>query len=283
MAESYRSISRQARKNSAALTRIDHTQSICFDLKLRLSDKNFHSPDLADLIKLREPNGDLPVILFLKLKAAHDAILSRNGSDHESHHQPEPRRNAESALQSVGVTREPDGLVILTSQPTVVGRACSAEEMIAWFEARRLSLMPESSAGHRGIAFILPRQVQAIRIPATRHGWFHAVGHVGMVLTGINQQCELQVCQGKNPLRVQILRQSRAAASVVTVGVVIEAAGIVKQREQTYHRRITSFRRSEFQSIAFHVEPVGKTVNPVTNSVSLWHVKARGLTRFRLC
>ncbi len=47
-----------------------------------------------------------------------------------------------------------------------------------------------------------PRQVQAIRIPATRHGRFNAIGHLGMVLTGVNQQRELQVGHGKNPLRV---------------------------------------------------------------------------------
>lgn len=49
-----------------------------------------------------------------------------------------------------GVTRETDGLVILTSQPTVVGTACNREEMIAYFEARHFALIPDFSAGHRG-------------------------------------------------------------------------------------------------------------------------------------
>lgn len=45
-----------------------------FDLKLRLSDRNFHSLDQAELIKPREPNGDLPIVPFMKLKAGNDAI-----------------------------------------------------------------------------------------------------------------------------------------------------------------------------------------------------------------
>lgn len=49
-----------------------------------------------------------------------------------------------------GVTRESDGLVILTTQPTVVGSACGREEMIAYFEARHFALIPGFSAGHRG-------------------------------------------------------------------------------------------------------------------------------------
>lgn len=49
-----------------------------------------------------------------------------------------------------GVTRETGGLVILTSQPTVVGTACNREEMVAYFEARRFALIPNFSAGYRG-------------------------------------------------------------------------------------------------------------------------------------
>lgn len=45
-----------------------------FDLKLRLSDKDFHSLDQAELVKPRQPNGDLPVIPFMKLKPGNDAI-----------------------------------------------------------------------------------------------------------------------------------------------------------------------------------------------------------------
>ena len=49
-----------------------------------------------------------------------------------------------------GVTREADGLVIVTSQPTIIGHACAREEMIAYFKARHFSLMPGFSAGHSG-------------------------------------------------------------------------------------------------------------------------------------
>ena len=45
-----------------------------FDLKLRLSDKDFHSLDQAGLIQPRHPNGDLPVIPFMKLKPGNGAI-----------------------------------------------------------------------------------------------------------------------------------------------------------------------------------------------------------------
>lgn len=45
-----------------------------FDLKLRLSDKDFHSLSEADLVQPRMPNGDLPVVPFMKLKAGNDAI-----------------------------------------------------------------------------------------------------------------------------------------------------------------------------------------------------------------
>lgn len=53
-------------------------------------------------------------------------------------------------IRLVGVTRESEGLVVVTTQPTIVGEACSAEEMIAYFNARRFSLMPGFTAGHRG-------------------------------------------------------------------------------------------------------------------------------------
>ncbi len=45
-----------------------------FDLKLRLSDKDFHSLNESDLVQPRMPNGDLPVVPFMKLKAGNDAI-----------------------------------------------------------------------------------------------------------------------------------------------------------------------------------------------------------------
>ncbi len=53
-------------------------------------------------------------------------------------------------VRLIGVTRETDGMVILTSQPTVVGKACSREEMISYFKARHFSLIPDFSAGHPG-------------------------------------------------------------------------------------------------------------------------------------
>lgn len=53
-------------------------------------------------------------------------------------------------IRLLGVTREAEGIVVVTTQPTIVGEACSAGEMIAYFEARRFSLMPGFSAGHRG-------------------------------------------------------------------------------------------------------------------------------------
>ncbi len=49
-----------------------------------------------------------------------------------------------------GVTQETDGLVILTSQPTVIGSACTREEMVTYFEARRFALIPDFFAGYRG-------------------------------------------------------------------------------------------------------------------------------------
>jgi len=48
------------------------------------------------------------------------------------------------------VKREPEGLVVLTRQPTLVGEAASLEEMLAYFAARRFALLPGYSAGYRG-------------------------------------------------------------------------------------------------------------------------------------
>ncbi|MES2924395.1 MAG: right-handed parallel beta-helix repeat-containing protein [Verrucomicrobiota bacterium] len=45
-----------------------------FDLGLRLSDKDFHSLNQSDLVQPRMPNGDLPVVPFMKLKAGNNAI-----------------------------------------------------------------------------------------------------------------------------------------------------------------------------------------------------------------
>ena len=53
-------------------------------------------------------------------------------------------------IRLVGVTRENDGLVILTSQPTVIGTACDRGEMVTYFKARHFELIPNFSAGYRG-------------------------------------------------------------------------------------------------------------------------------------
>jgi hypothetical protein len=53
-------------------------------------------------------------------------------------------------IRLLGITQEPAGLVILTSQPTVVGQAASREEMIAFFTALHFVLIPNFSAGYRG-------------------------------------------------------------------------------------------------------------------------------------
>ena len=52
-------------------------------------------------------------------------------------------------IRLLGVTREEEGLVMVTTQPTIVGEACSAGEMISYFEARRFCMIPGFSAGHR--------------------------------------------------------------------------------------------------------------------------------------
>ena len=53
-------------------------------------------------------------------------------------------------VQLTGVTRETGGLVVLTTQPTIVGETATTEEMIAYFEQLRFSLLPGFSVGYRG-------------------------------------------------------------------------------------------------------------------------------------
>ncbi len=53
-------------------------------------------------------------------------------------------------FQLLGVTREPDGLAILTSQPAIVGDACSGEEMVGYFTVRHFSPIPGLSVGNPG-------------------------------------------------------------------------------------------------------------------------------------
>lgn len=45
-----------------------------FDLKLKLEDGDFRSLDQAELVRPRQPNGDLPDIAFMKLKPGNPAI-----------------------------------------------------------------------------------------------------------------------------------------------------------------------------------------------------------------
>lgn len=49
-----------------------------------------------------------------------------------------------------GVTRESNGLVIFTSQPTVVGEAAAPEEIISFMGKRRLLLLDGLALGHEG-------------------------------------------------------------------------------------------------------------------------------------
>jgi len=49
-----------------------------------------------------------------------------------------------------GIAAEAGGLVILTSQPTVVGTACEFGETLAWFAAMHLQQIPGFCAGHPG-------------------------------------------------------------------------------------------------------------------------------------
>ena len=50
----------------------------------------------------------------------------------------------------VGATTEAEGLVIVTTQPTVVGVAAPREDMISYFTQRHFTLIPNFFAGYRG-------------------------------------------------------------------------------------------------------------------------------------
>jgi hypothetical protein len=54
------------------------------------------------------------------------------------------------AIRLKGITREAGGLVILISQPTVVGIACGFQEMVHGFAAMRFLEVPGFCAGHPG-------------------------------------------------------------------------------------------------------------------------------------
>ena len=53
-------------------------------------------------------------------------------------------------VKLVGITREPEGIVVITTQPTVVGDAASGDEMLAFFASRRFDLLPGFCAGYKG-------------------------------------------------------------------------------------------------------------------------------------
>ncbi|MFN0076623.1 MAG: hypothetical protein ACKVY0_09125 [Prosthecobacter sp.] len=53
-------------------------------------------------------------------------------------------------VKLAGVTREAEGLVILTTQPTIVGTAASHDEMLDFFTSRRFAHLPGFCAGYKG-------------------------------------------------------------------------------------------------------------------------------------
>ena len=53
-------------------------------------------------------------------------------------------------VRLVGVCRESAGLVVITTQPTLVGNAATRDEMLAFFAARHFAWLPGFCAGHRG-------------------------------------------------------------------------------------------------------------------------------------
>ncbi len=53
-------------------------------------------------------------------------------------------------VKLIGVTSENDELVIITTQPTLVGEAATGDEMLDFFSARRFQLLPGFCAGYKG-------------------------------------------------------------------------------------------------------------------------------------
>lgn len=53
-------------------------------------------------------------------------------------------------VKLVGVTLEPDGMVVVTTQPTIVGTAASLEDMLDFFARRRFAPLPGFCAGYKG-------------------------------------------------------------------------------------------------------------------------------------
>jgi hypothetical protein len=52
--------------------------------------------------------------------------------------------------QLLGATRENGEMVLVTSQPTIIGDGASAEEMVAFFQQLRFQHIPGFSAGYKG-------------------------------------------------------------------------------------------------------------------------------------
>lgn len=53
-------------------------------------------------------------------------------------------------VKLVGVARGAEGLVVLTTQPTIVGAAATGGEMLEFFASRRFDHLPGFCAGHKG-------------------------------------------------------------------------------------------------------------------------------------
>lgn len=53
-------------------------------------------------------------------------------------------------VRLIGVCRESEGLVVITTQPTLVGEAATLDEMLTFFAARRFAHLPGFCAGYRG-------------------------------------------------------------------------------------------------------------------------------------
>ncbi len=59
-------------------------------------------------------------------------------------------RHFEDDVRLLGISRESEGLVVFTSQPTVVGVPTTREEMTGYFTQRHFTLIPNFFAGYRG-------------------------------------------------------------------------------------------------------------------------------------
>jgi hypothetical protein len=53
-------------------------------------------------------------------------------------------------VRLIGITREEEGLVIITTQPTLVGRGATGDEMLEFFAAQHFDLLPGFCAGYKG-------------------------------------------------------------------------------------------------------------------------------------